>query len=172
MTANLVRNITQLSDLEELIQLICEIIGETCWKAGLTYGNELTLHIGAKIPYLQKSMLAKEKGAWILGTRATRWRIDFRGDTLVDSNNDLETIKQKVAAIESNTITNIKISYENLALTVSFTNQSKLILLPNSEEDVDLPDWEIFTPYHMVLKFGPGAVWSYTSSNRKASIDS
>lgn len=172
MTTNLVKNITQPSDLEQLHQIISGVIGETCWKASLSYGDELTLHIGAKIPYSQKSMTGREKGAWILGTRATQWRLDSPTQTLVSSNDEPEIIRHKVDAIKDSTIAGIETYYRNLALTVTFSNGYKLILLPSSEDNVDLPYWEMFTPYQMVLKVGPGARWSYISSNSRTNVSS
>jgi hypothetical protein len=115
-------------------------------------------------------MTGREKGAWILGTRATQWRLDSPSQTLVSSNDDLEIIRQKVDAIKDSTITGIETHYRNLALTVTFSNEYKLILLPNSKDNVDLPYWEIFTPYQMVLKVGPGARWSYISSTSRANV--
>lgn len=157
--------INQPSDLEQIIQIISSVIGESCWKVSLSYGDELTLHIGERIPYVQKSMVGKEKGSWILGTRATQWRIDSPSETLVTSNDDPEIIRQKFDTIKDCHISVIKINSQNLALTLTFSNGCKLILLPNNEDDIDLPYWEIFTPHHMVLKVGPGTMWSYISSN-------
>lgn len=170
MATNLIKNITQPSDLEQLNEIISGVIGETCWKASLGYGDELTLHIGARIPYSQKSMTGKEKGAWILGTRATQWQLDSLSETLVSSNDDPEIITQKVDVIKDSTLAGIETNYRNLALTVTFSNGYKLTLLPNTEEDVDLPYWEMFTPSQMVLKVGPSARWSYTSSNTRTNV--
>jgi hypothetical protein len=104
MTANLIKNINQPSDLEQIIQIISGVIGESCWKVSLSYGDELTLHIGERIPYVQKSMVGKEKGSWILGTRATQWRIDSPSETLVTSNDEPEIIRQKIDAIRDSNI--------------------------------------------------------------------
>lgn len=170
MTTNIVNNITQPTDLEPLIQIISGIIGETCWRASLSYGDELTLHIEARIPYSQKSMAGKEKEAWILGTWATPWRLVNPSKILVTSNDNPEIIKQKLDVIKDSTITVIETDYQNLALAITFSNGCKLTLLPNIEDDVDLPYWEIFTTDRMVLKVGPGAIWSYSSSNSRVSI--
>lgn len=161
-----VKNIIQPSDLNQLLQIMNGLIGETCWKANLSYGDELTLHIGEKILYSQKSMAGKEKGAWILGTRATQWQLDYLAKVVVSSNDDPEIIKNKINIIKENTIINIKISYPNLILTVSFGNKCDLILFPD-KEDTDLPYWEVFTPDQMVIKVGPGTIWSIKSSNTK-----
>lgn len=161
-----VKDIIKPSDLNQLLQRMNGLIGETCWKANLSYGDELTLHIGEKIPYSQKSMAGKEKGAWIVGTRATQWQLDYLGKVVVSSNHDPEIVKSKINIIKENTITNVKISYPNLILTISFGNECDLILFPD-KEDIDLPYWEVFTPDQMVIKVGPGAIWSIKSSNTK-----
>ncbi|MUG91464.1 hypothetical protein F7734_02760 [Scytonema sp. UIC 10036] len=171
MTTNLVKNISRPGDLEPLVEIISGLIGETCWKASLSYGDELTLHIGERIPYSQKAMRRKEKGAWILGTQATQWQIDSPSETIVTSSDDSEIIKQRLDTIANNAIAAVEINYQNLGLSITFNNKYKLILLPNNEdneEDIDLPYWEIFTPYQMVLKVGSGSKWSYTSSHSRS----
>lgn len=75
MTTNLIKQVKEATDLGELIKITNEIIGEICWRANLSYGSELNLHIGAKVSYSQKSMAGKLKGAWILGAQATSWRL-------------------------------------------------------------------------------------------------
>jgi len=166
MTTNLVHKITKATDLEQIKQITSGIIGEICWKASLSYGDELTLHIGAKIPYPQKSMAGKEKGAWILGTRATVWKLDCATDILATSEDDGEIIKQKMQVIEGNKIIILETSYPSLNLTIGFDNGCQLKLIPNTEDSLDLPDWEIFTPDRMILRVS-GTRWSYTSSNSK-----
>ncbi|GAA6614660.1 hypothetical protein [Scytonema sp. NUACC26] len=173
MTKKLVNNITELSNLEPFNQVISGLIGETCWQANLSYGDELILHFGKRIPYSQKSMIGKEKGAWILGTQATQWQIDSPSETIVTSEDDSEIIKQRLDTIENSAIAAVEVNYPNLALSIIFNNNYKLVLLPNNEdgeEGIDLPYWEIFTPHHMVLKVGSGSTWSYTSSDSRSSV--
>jgi hypothetical protein len=166
MTTNIVKQVTKATDLEQLREIASGIIGETCWRASLSYGDELSLHIGARVPYSQNSLAGKEKGEWILGTRGTPWRLDCVSETLATSEDAPEIIRQKVYAIEGTTITKLETSYPELALTVTFDNECKLTLLPSSEDEIDLPYWEIFTPYRMILKIGPSAMWSYTRSDK------
>ena len=165
MPTNLVQKITHPTDLEPLKQITSRVIGEICWKASLSYGDELSLHIGARVSYSQKSMVGKEKGSWILGTRGTAWRLGTVSKTLVNSEDEPEIIRQKVYAIENTRITAFETNYPNLALTVAFSNGYQLILFPSTEDNLDLPYWELFTPYRMLLKAGPNAVWYYTSSD-------
>ncbi|MBA3924006.1 MAG: hypothetical protein H0X31_20835 [Nostocaceae cyanobacterium] len=166
MTTNLVHKITKATDLDQIKEITAGIIGETCWKASLSYGDELTLHIGAKIPYPQKSMAGKEKGSWILGTRATAWKLDSATDILATSEDDGEIIKQQMQVIEGSKIIMLETTYPSLNLTIKFDNECQLKLLPNAEDSLDLPDWEIFTPDRMILKVS-GTRWSYTCSDSK-----
>ena len=154
MTTNLVQQVREITT---------KVIGEKCWRANLSYGDELSLHIGARLPYLQKSMTGKEKGAWILGTRGTAWKLESPSETLVTSEDEPETIRQKIHAIEDNIITALETSYPELSLIVTFGNGYKLRLFPSAGEDFDLPHWELFTPYRTVLQVGPGAVWCNTN---------
>lgn len=164
MQTNLVQKVSTAKDLEHLKNITNGIIGEICWRASLSYGDELTLHIGAKIPYSQKSMVNREKGAWILGTRASAWRIESANETLTTSDEEAEIIRQKIQAIENTAITVFETNYPDLTLTLVFSNGCKLTLFPDTE-DFELPYWELFTPYKMFLKFGPDAIWSYTNSD-------
>jgi hypothetical protein len=165
MTTNIVKQVTQATDLEQLREIISGVIGEICWRASLSYGDELSLHIGARIPYSQKSLAGKEKGEWILGTRGSLWKLDSVSETLTTSEDAPEIIRQKAHAIEGTTITSFETSYPELALTITFDNGCKLALMPSPEDDFDLPYWEMFTPHGMILKVGPSTMWSYTRSD-------
>ena len=110
-------------------------------------------------------MAGKEKGAWILGTRGTAWRLESAGITLVDSENEPEVIRQKVHAIENKKIIIFEPSYPCLALTLTFSNGYQLILVLGIEDSLNLPYWELFTPNQMLLKVGPGPMWSYIRSD-------
>ncbi|MEC4886393.1 MAG: hypothetical protein SAL70_34500 [Scytonema sp. PMC 1070.18] len=116
-------------------------------------------------------MIGKERGAWILGTRATQWQIEESRETLITSNDEPEIIKQKIDVIKDSTITAIEINYRNLALWIAFNNGCKLSLQPNIEDDVELAYWEMFTPEQMVFKVGPGKMWFYSSSNKRANVN-
>jgi hypothetical protein len=165
MTVNIVKQVTKATDLEQLREIANRVIGQPCWRASLSYGDELNLHIGARIPYSQKSLAGKEKGEWILGTRGTPWKLDSLSETLTISEDTPEVIKQKAHAIEGTTITSFETSYPELALTITFDNGCKLALMPSPEDDFDLPYWEMFTPHGMILKVGPSTMWSYTRSD-------
>ncbi|MCL1462882.1 hypothetical protein [Argonema galeatum] len=161
MTTNLVRKVTKLTDIREIAEITMRVFLQICWKANLSYGDELSLHIGDRIPYSQKSMAGKEKGEWILGTRGTTWKLKSGGETIATSEEDAENIRQQIKAIE-----NIHISWfvptPELGFNMGFSNGYELILMPEIEDDSGLPYWEMFTPEDMVLKVGPNSIWSYT----------
>ncbi|MFB2892104.1 hypothetical protein ACE1CI_04060 [Aerosakkonemataceae cyanobacterium BLCC-F50] len=162
MTPNLVREVTKLTDIREIAEITMKVFLQICWKATLTYGDELSLHIGAKIPYSQKSMAGKEKGEWIVGTRGTPWQLKSEGETIANSEEDAENIREKIRAIENNHISWF-VPTPELGFNMGFSNGYELILIPEIEDDSGLPYWEMFTPEAMVLKVGPNAIWSYTS---------
>ncbi len=147
-------------DLESLKEITNKLLREPCWKVNLSYGDELTLHIGEKVAYSQKSMAHREKGSWILGTRATWWKIMFTNQTLVTSDEDSEILNQRIHIIENTKVVAFEIDYLDLSLSIIFSNEYELVLCPD-KEDFDLPYWELFTPDQMLLKFGPGSAWSY-----------
>ena len=155
---------TETKDLETIQQIINPILGQKCWEASHSYGDELCLEIGPRIPYANKLMAGKEKGAWRLGTRATSWKLAY-GDKIVASNKlETEEIKRKVMLVEGASIIAFDISYPKLMFQVGFSNGYKLVLEPD-EEDLDFPYWELFTPQEMLLIVYPGSLWSYIPSN-------
>ncbi|MDJ1181918.1 hypothetical protein [Roseofilum casamattae] len=161
MVSNLINKVTTAKDLEPLQEIINRAIGEVCWRANLGYGDELSLHMGKRLPYAQKSMSGKEKGEWILGTRATAWSLERAGEIIATFDEEATSLKQKIQILEQAQITALETSYSELGLAIEFDNECKLTLFPKPEADTRLPYWEWFAPSRMLLKVGPGAVWSY-----------
>ncbi|MDY7015693.1 MAG: hypothetical protein SVX43_19295 [Cyanobacteriota bacterium] len=61
-------------------------------------------------------------------------------------------------------ISKFEISYPDLILSVGFSDGCKLEVFPDLE-DLDLSDWELFTPDNMLLEMEPGRVWSYSRAD-------
>jgi hypothetical protein len=141
-------------DVAQLKEVVKAIIGECCWRAQLSYGDELTLHFGAKIPYSQRSMAGRSKGSWILGTRATAWRLDCDQALWVTSADSLDVIREKIQAIANTTVTEFEPTYPDLGLHVMFDKRYQLTLLPKKKEENDLPHWELFFPDQSSIKVG------------------
>jgi hypothetical protein len=163
-TLSIVRDITNSSDLDPLQEIVQEILGEVCWQASLSYGDELSLDIGKKIPYPQKAMAGREGGSWILGCRASKWVLESPSQVIASSQLTSEEIKQKIKVVEGTKIANFKIDYPDLILRVEFSTGCELKVFPDLE-DLDLSDWELFTPDDMLVEMGPGRVWSYNRAD-------
>lgn len=58
MGMTLVQEVLKNEDLDKLAEITSGILGEVCWRANLSYGDELCLHIGDRIP--SKSMVGRE----------------------------------------------------------------------------------------------------------------
>lgn len=158
-----VQEIANFNNLERVKEITKSIVGEICWAARMSYGDELVLHAGARIPYSQKSMAGKEKGSWILGTMITEWQLQCQEKVLFSSQS-LPERRDEIRAIEGTRITAFEIGTE-LGLTVEFSNGCQLKLFPDEGEIGDLPYYELFTPDRMVLKVGKGQIWSYLPSD-------
>lgn len=158
---------TEASDIGQLHAIANRVVGEICWKAALSYGDELTLHFGEQIPYLQPSMAGRKKGAWILGTRGTAWQLDQPVGTTINAEADLLSIlKREVRQLEGSILQSLDIGYPVLSLSLNFSQGSQLTITPSIRDDeFDLPYWELFTPDCQVLKVGPKTSWSLISAN-------
>jgi hypothetical protein len=154
MTTSLVQSVTNPADIDQLKEIVKAIIGERCWRAQLSYGDELTLHFGAKVPYSQRSMAGQYKGSWILGTRATAWRLDCAQESWVTSEDRLNVIREKIQAIANTTVTGFEPTYPDLGLHVMFDKRYQLTLLPKEKEENDLPHWELFFPDQLSIQVG------------------
>ncbi|MBW4470054.1 MAG: hypothetical protein KME45_06575 [Stenomitos rutilans HA7619-LM2] len=173
MTIELTHQITDIKGINQLYAIASRVIGETCWKATLSYGDELTLHFGEQIPYTHPSMAGKHKGSWILGTRGTAWQLNNPSDasaTLDTKAAMLDIFKRELRQLEGNILQSLKIDYPVLGLTLNFSQGIHLTITPPVRYDeFDLPYWELFTPDHQVLQVGPQSSWSLIQSDRSPS---
>ncbi len=157
------KKIKKSEDLEDIKRILQGMIGEICWQTSVSYGEELDLHIGDKIPYEEKSMRGKLKGSWILGSRCTDWELKLGNKLIVNSQSD--KIIDKISVIENQTITDINISYPELILSLKFSNQCEFSILPDLEDDSGVSCWELFAPNHKLLQIEPNYLWSYLPSD-------
>jgi len=164
-TSNLIifQKVIQDEDLDLLKKIASRIIGEPCWQATMSYGDELSLDIGGRIPCSRSR--DREKGAWILGTRGSDWKLEYLGKIIATSQSDSEIGKQRIKEIQGATIAALSTRYPDLVLTVLLSNGYKLMVFPDRENDLDLSYWELFTPDNMLLEVKPGPLWSYRPSD-------
>ncbi len=158
MTVKHQSSIVNSHDLQALNQLARNLVGETCWRVNFSYGDELMLHFGDKLPYRQASMSGQKKGAWILGTRISAWQINSTGSMIAESATDSIELTDLVRVLIDKRVLDVKVDEATMQLRITFTDDLSLLLLPESAQSAGLPDWELFMPDGMVLQ--AGQIWS------------
>ena len=154
----------QNSEIARIEKLLEGIIGETCWGVRLSFGDELRLEVGPKMP--NPNLKGQQKGLWRLGTRASRWILEISGDSVVDSNDDMLLIIEKIKLIEGNQIMALIIDWTDLGVEIQLSNQINLKILTVWNNTSKLAHWELFMPDSMFLKMGPKRTWSYDRSDK------
>jgi hypothetical protein len=183
------------ADLHLLDGMLRALLGQRCLKVELSYGEELMLHFGDPVPCSSAALADETKGAWILGTRASRWTLMLHDPPVLiasdsppfadeESANEQETssqdVEKRAEPLIGRNIVTAKAQClfpeipgcSSLALLLGFSDGSHLLVLPDdeAEEVTPLADWELFTPYDMYLACGPGPVWSYQRSDVAADV--
>jgi hypothetical protein len=196
MFFDLTKAVEASTDRAVLFELLTALVGQRCLKADLSYGEELMLHFGDPVPYAHPKMVDEQKGSWILGSRASSWRIllndppaiissgwpleqgeSFGSPTEVPviSGEEAEGHARQLAGKTVNAIRPFKVVRlptpvgVGVGLVVEFSDGSDVTIVPSPEvDDSDAPvaDWELFTPFHTYLRVGPGLVWSYLRSDK------
>lgn len=156
-------HLKQESDLRELEAYIQKMMGQTCSKARLSYGDELQLHFGIMTPSTRKTLSHIKNGQWMLGARASDWIISSSGKAIVSSKDDLSLVKKKIHCIENSVAISFKIGYPTLDLTIEFSNEIQLHIMPDESHDEfsDLALWELFTLDTMYLGVWKNRTWVY-----------
>ncbi len=161
-----IKKISENQDLDYLRKIINQIIGKTCGKTLISYGDELRLEIGDRIACQSQAIAGQEESEWEFGTRGTDWQlIAYPGNILTSSAENVELFKSKVKILEGTTINKFETHYPDLVLTIGFSNGCELKLFPNLADDCDVSCWELFTPDNMLLTLEPGGIWTYTRSD-------
>jgi hypothetical protein len=159
-------SIKQEQDLQILREIVRPLLGQICWSIEVSYGDELNFHIGEQIPYTNKKLKNHKRGSWVFGTRGTDWKLIYQDRVITSSVLNVETFEQEIKVVEGSKISNFDIHYPSLVLTITFSNNYHLIILPDLEDDDSaVAYWELFTPDHMVIEFNPRFTWSYLPSN-------
>jgi len=164
------------------------LLGQRCLRLELAYPGELVLHAGDPLAYSPPSPSGQKKGSWRLGMLASWWRLvladppyiirtePIQPDQAGESSTNPREVEDKASQLIGMTIVAVEPTlyplrrepHIGIGLLVGFSNGSRLAVIPNDEADEDnddpLPDWELFTPFHMYLKVGPGWTWSYLRS--------
>ena len=154
--------INQIKDIVLPKKLLNNIINEVCWEAGISYGDELVLELGEKIP--KENLLAGCcEGSWSVTSRSSMWNLSFQSSLIASSEQNIDDIiKEKIKIIEGKSVTGIDIIYPSLALSL-FMSTDYHLLIQSVEEDneYDMPYWEIYLPENMLFQMGPNRKWFY-----------
>ncbi len=190
MIIDLKKEVRESREFHLLEAFLGTLVGQRCLKVELSYGGELMLHVGEPLPYSHPKLADEQKGGWILGSRASGWSFllndppfliesDGQGPGTVEGSAahalDPGQVEEKVAQLIGSTIIAATLALQPLrraphlgvSVFIGFANRSRLVIAPNDEldEEPHLADWELFTPYGMYLRCGPGPVWSYLRSD-------
>ena len=142
------------------------LYGQPCWKAAFTYGDELRLHIGERVPRTSQKLASKERGAWVFGTRGTAWQLKGPAETITSADPP-EGLEERVhAALVNARVTDFQVRTglvrREPVLLISFDNRYQLVVTPGPEDEQDdFPYWELFTPDKTVLLHGPQGLSRY-----------
>ena len=160
--AEIMHPIQQADDLKPLCELIRPMIGELCWQAKLSYGDQLVLDFG------QQRSPDWKAGTWYLESRGTGWRLLAPDDTILAaddsgtrlSNEEHEAVERKLQIVIDSRVADFSVHHPSLALALRFSNQYRLIIEPKAEDNAfDLSYWELMMP-NGHLNVGPGLRWS------------
>ena len=149
------------SDLKQLNQKIKPMLGQPCWQASLSYGGELCLEIGQKIPCESPLLQNEFKGEWQFGTRGTDWQLTKQNQILATSEREEDQILSQLNVIEGTRINQFDIDSSDLVLTIKFDNSYQLKVIPDLLNTAyqDIACWELFTPNHRILSLYPNFTW-------------
>jgi hypothetical protein len=178
-------------DNQTVSRILEKMTGERCLRACFSYGDEVRLHIGGPVPWSSPRLKDEERGAWVLGTRGTPWQLLREENPIVESSANVEReeeilrqtiegarIKSVEAPLASERTIALQVTVALMsdilgtprraesALTISFDNGYRFCINPGPDDDAgDLSYWELLTPDHMLLRFGPRRLWSCVPSN-------
>jgi hypothetical protein len=148
----------------ELKAIVQELIGQKCWAANLSYGAELYLDCGAKRQYQVGPMAGREFGAWQFYARATSWVLTtVSGGVLTTKYDDPPQVRETLKALAERSISDVNMTYPDMAIALQFDNQITLQLAacPQSDEtDPAVAGWELYTPDARCLEVWPGPRWA------------
>jgi hypothetical protein len=153
-------------DLRKLSRTTEGVVGKKCWKIAFGYGGELHLHFGAKLPCENPKLSGQEKGEWRFNTCGTSWTLSSPRTWVASSSADEKVLLTKLKVLEDAKVVHFEIGIPNNIVTVAFDNDCLLRVIPGPKDDeFKLPYWELFTPNHMIVSFGPGRRWFYRRSD-------
>src|SRR5664279_366973 len=105
-------------DLRDLQAILNGLVDLPLLAVRTAYGQELRLDFGQSVPFRSPLLAGRVRGEWVLGTRASPWRVirskEFAAAAQQDTNDT------DLAELVGATVTKARVSYPDLDLTLSF----------------------------------------------------
>jgi hypothetical protein len=179
---------------DQLAAIARQVVGERVLFGSLTHPNQLAVHFGQAVTVKGPRGRSWTEGTYVLSSVGSAWLVksarqgkqvgDFhramRGEVPAVGGTGMteEQVGQFLAEMGGATVQELTILPDHFGfrLNLLLSDGSVIVVIPTfthlevgtGEMDdlmVDPPDWELFTPYGMCLKVGPGFVWSYQPSD-------
>lgn len=180
------RAVPSSTDLEALELQLTALVDQPVVNFRITYPDELVLDLGAVQTYQSPKLAGKSRGAFVLGTVASSWRLQLPDPPYIlerrvppeeDASDPLTTdqkreIQQLGTALHGRLVASVAVrpdrssstGADGIRLTIRFSDDSTFAIIPSPSPDEPpdgLPDWELLTPFAHELRAGPGLRWSY-----------
>jgi len=146
-------------DIADLRRLTRPVVGRPVLGAELIYPDELTIEIGDPVRYAMKTTGPEYDGEWSLLTRDTPWSLSGPGGFVVKSDDDHETINERLGVLRGREIAGIDVRFPSLDLALEFSDGYRLEIRSSRRPNSELNYWLLFMPQGEVVLAGPGAAW-------------
>jgi hypothetical protein len=175
-----------VNDLTGLWAYLQQIVGQPFLFFRVSYGEELTLHLGSPLEASSAKLRRRTFGSYVLTFRGSIWSLhhgaqpvltlahpQLQPGTVHGRQIDLVELERDSPIKPGTLVESAQPSLSDaggFALRVVFSDRTLLRLQPSpSLQPVtdglpEIADWELFTPYARYLRVGPGPTWAYLPS--------
>lgn len=177
-------------ELAGLWACLQQLVGQPFLFFRLSYGDELTMHLGTPKEAASSKLRNRVRGSYVLTFRGSLWSLSSGPEQTIWLADPLpvpagsHARQVDIGELEKNPIISrnapvitaspfIASDSGGIGLLLSFADQSTLAIRPSLEaadSSEDLPqiaDWELFTPHGKYLRVGPGLNWACLSSGSR-----
>lgn len=162
-----------LTEHAALNQHLHALVGQPILFARFTYGDELTLHFGAEVPYTLPRFGRCVNGEYMLGCRGSDWLLSTPAGEWLSTAVDREAADAVLAQLPVGARVTVADACPwrraegewSYSLLIKCEPAIALTVLPEGVLDPEgLEDWEIFLPEDRLLSVGPGLKYRLGSS--------
>ena len=142
------------AEFERLSETLRKLSRARYLASAWSYGDELGLDIADDGHGTPDGHLDK----WTLATRASRWLLLSPSRLVAHDRDHKDSALTAFEALEGTTIRTAEARYEDYALTVTFSNDYRFVILTNQRRRMkyaELALWQLYTPYNIVIEVQP-----------------